>query len=124
MCVGIDPHPGLMPELFGGPYQAAGSNEAIKNLEAFAHSVLDAASGRVPAIKPQVAFFERHGPEGLRILANLSTAAKQRNLLVIMDGKRGNIDAVMWLTRLPIKNSLRAINTADTAPNWPAKTID
>ena len=80
-----------MPELFGGPYQAAGSNEAIKNLEAFAHSVLDAASGRVPAIKPQVAFFERHGPEGLRILANLSTAAKQRNLLVIMDGKRGDI---------------------------------
>ena len=45
----------------------------------------------MPAIKPQVAFFERHGPEGLRVLAELSSAAKQRDLLVIMDGKRGDI---------------------------------
>jgi orotidine-5'-phosphate decarboxylase len=80
-----------MPELFGGPSQIPGSDEAIRHLEAFAHAVLDAAAGRVPAIKPQVAFFERHGPEGLRILAKLSASAKQRDLLVIMDGKRGDI---------------------------------
>ncbi len=91
LCVGIDPHPALMPELFGGPNQTPGSDEAIKYLNTFAHAVLDAAAGQVPAVKPQVAFFERHGPEGLRILANLSAAARQRNLLVIMDGKRGDI---------------------------------
>ena len=91
LCVGIDPHPGLMPQLFGGPEQVPGSDEAIRNLETFAYAVLDAAVGRVPAIKPQVAFFERHGPRGLRILADLSAAARQRDLLVIMDGKRGDI---------------------------------
>ena len=91
LCVGIDPHPSLMPQLFGGPGQTPGSDDAIRHLEAFAHAVLDAATGWVPAIKPQVAFFERQGPEGLRILAELSAAARQRNLLVIMDGKRGDI---------------------------------
>ena len=91
LCVGIDPHPGLMPELFGGPGQTPGSDKAIQHLETFAHAVLDAATGRVPAIKPQVAFFERHGPEGLRVLVELSSAAKQRDLLVIMDGKRSDI---------------------------------
>ena len=91
LCVGIDPHPSLMPEVFGGPNQTPGSDDAIRHLEAFAYAVLDAAAGQVPAVKPQVAFFERHGPEGLRILVNLSAAARQRNLLVIMDGKRSDI---------------------------------
>ena len=91
LCVGIDPHPELMPELFGGPGQVPGSAKAIQHLKSFSHSVLDAAAERVPAIKPQVAFFERHGPEGLRILAELSATARRRNLLVIMDGKRGDI---------------------------------
>ena len=91
LCVGIDPHPGLMPELFGGLNQLPGSDEAIRNLEAFSQAVLDAAAELMPVIKPQVAFFERHGHQGLRILANLSAEAKQRNLLVIMDGKRGDI---------------------------------
>ena len=91
LCVGIDPHPSLMPDLFGGPGQTPGSDKAIHHLREFAHAILEAAAGRVPAIKPQVAFFERHGPEGLRVLAELSCAAKQRDLLVIMDGKRGDI---------------------------------
>ena len=38
-----------------------------------------------------MAFFERHGPEGLRVLSNLAIEAKQRELLVIMDAKRGDI---------------------------------
>lgn len=91
LCVGIDPHPSLMPEVFGGPGQTPGTDKAIQHLGTFAHAVLDAAAGQVPAIKPQVAFFERHGPKGLRVLADLSSAAKQRDLLVIMDGKRGDI---------------------------------
>ena len=89
--MGIDPHPGLMPELFGGQNQIPGSAQAIKHLEAFSQTILKAATGLVPAIKPQVAFFERHGPEGLRVLSSLATEAKHRELLVIMDAKRGDI---------------------------------
>lgn len=91
LCVGIDPHPDLMPKLFGGPNQIPGSTQAIEHLEAFCHAILEATVGLVPAIKPQVAFFERHGPEGFRVLADLASEARHRNLLVIMDAKRGDI---------------------------------
>ena len=91
LCVGIDPHPNLMPSLFGGQDQIPGSAQAVQNLEAFSQTVLEATTGLVPAIKPQVAFFERHGPEGLRVLASLAAEAKHRELLVIMDAKRGDI---------------------------------
>ena len=91
LCVGIDPHPNLMPALFGGQDHMPGSAEAIQHLEAFSQTVIEAATGLVPAVKPQVAFFERHGPEGLRVLSRLAIEAKQRELLVIMDAKRGDI---------------------------------
>ena len=91
LCVGIDPHPGLMPPVFGGAEQTAGSDAAIDQLRAFSFAVIEAAAGRVPAVKPQVAFFERHGPKGLQILAEAAAAAQARGLLVIMDAKRGDI---------------------------------
>ena len=68
-----------------------GSAQAIKHLEAFSQAIIEAATGLVPAIKLQVAFFEQHGPDGLRLLSSLAIAAKQRELLVIMDAKRGDI---------------------------------
>ena len=91
LCVGIDPHPGLMPAIFGGPDQNAGGAEALRHLHAFSFAVIEAAAGRVPAIKPQVAFFERHGPAGLEILAEAAHEARARGLMVVMDAKRGDI---------------------------------
>ena len=52
---------------------------------------LEAAKGRVAAIKPQAAFFEAQGPDGMRILAQLGRAAIDAGILVIMDGKRNDI---------------------------------
>ena len=92
LCVGIDPHPGLMPAVFGGAEQTAGSAQALQNLSNFTFAVIEAAAGRVPAVKPQAAFFERHGPKGLQILAEAAAVAQMRGLLVIMDAKRGDID--------------------------------
>ncbi len=91
LCVGVDPHPGLMPAAFGGTEQPAGSAPAVQHLRAFTTCVIEAAAGRVPAIKPQAAFFERHGPGGMQILAEAAKHARERGLLVIMDAKRGDI---------------------------------
>ena len=91
LCVGIDPHPGLMPAVFGGADQIAGSDKAVTHLRAFTLAVIEAAAGRVPAVKPQAAFFERHGAKGLQVLAEAAAAAQKRGLLVIMDAKRGDI---------------------------------
>ena len=91
LCVGIDPHPRLMPAVFGGPDQSAGTADALRHLRAFTGAVIDAAAGLVPAIKPQVAFFEQHGPGGVEILAEAARDARTRGLLVVMDAKRGDI---------------------------------
>ena len=91
LCVGIDPHPDIMPPVFGGVGQNLASGQALAHLHEFSQTVLAAATGRVPAIKPQAALFEAYGPGGMEILAELSCDARQAGLLVIMDAKRGDI---------------------------------
>ena len=80
-----------MPSVFGGVVQNLSSGQALANLRDFSQTVLAAATGRVPAIKPQAALFEAYGPGGMEILAELARTAQQAGLLVIMDAKRGDI---------------------------------
>ena len=91
LCVGIDPHPGLMHPLFGGTDAVPGSPEALTHLEAFCSELIEAATGKVPAVKPQAALFEQHGPGGMQVLAQIAHKARAAGLLVIMDAKRGDI---------------------------------
>jgi len=91
LCVGIDPHRDIMPPVFGGAGQNLASGQALAHLRDFSKTVLAAAIGRVPAIKPQAALFEAYGPGGMEILADLGRTARKAGLLVIMDAKRGDI---------------------------------
>jgi len=96
LCVGIDPHAFLLEEWALGD-DAAGLRE-------FGLRVVDAASDRVGIVKPQVAFFERHGSAGLAALEDVLAAARDAGLLVIADAKRGDIGSTFdayasaWLT--------------------------
>lgn len=83
LCVGIDPHPGMVPALFGG--------DTAKGLEYWGRALVEAAAGKVAVIKPQVGFFERLGPGGMTALAAITRAAREAGLLVLMDAKRGDI---------------------------------
>lgn len=87
LCVGIDPHPSLLAA-WGLPDDAGG-------LRSFALTVLDAVAGVVPAVKPQSAFFERHGSRGVAVLEDVVAAGRERGLLVIVDAKRGDIGSTM-----------------------------
>ena len=60
-------------------------------LDRFADIVLEAATGTVGLIKPQAAFYERHGWRGIRTLQRLITEAQGNGLLVILDAKRGDV---------------------------------
>lgn len=91
LCVGIDPHPDLMPPVFGGANQQLGSQAALAHLRDFSLAVIAASAGMIPAIKPQAALFEAHGAGGMVILAEIARTAQQQGLLVIMDAKRGDI---------------------------------
>ena len=91
LCMGIDPHSKMIPALFGDASAPAGSDAAIRAIGDFSMACVEQAIGKVAAIKPQVAFFEQHGPAGMQILQNLGRAAIDSDLLVIMDAKRGDI---------------------------------
>jgi len=83
LCVGIDPHAGRIPDLFGG--------DTPEGLENWGIAVVKAAAGRTGIVKPQAGLFERHGWQGMRALANVCSAAKDHGLVVLMDAKRGDI---------------------------------
>ena len=91
LCMGIDPHCQMIPALFGDATAEAGSPQAINAISNFITACLDSAIGKVPAIKPQTAFFEQQGPDGMRLLQTLGRAAIDAGMLIIMDAKRGDI---------------------------------
>ena len=96
LCVGLDPHAALLEE-WGQPDSADGVRE-------FGLRVIEAAAGRVGILKPQVAFFERHGAAGYAALERLLREARASGLVVIADVKRGDIGTSVaaygeaWLT--------------------------
>ena len=85
LCVGVDPHLNLIPEIFDL------NNSKFEKVENFCYSLLDCCIGLVPAIKPQIALFEQLGPKGMSLLASLCKIAQSKDILVIMDAKRGDI---------------------------------
>ena len=86
LCAGIDPHLDRIPKLFQ-------HKDASRTMRDWVFELMPLLAGVVPAIKPQVAFFETLGVEGLSILRELSQGARGEGLLVIMDAKRGDIDS-------------------------------
>jgi orotidine-5'-phosphate decarboxylase len=59
--------------------------------EEFCFRLIDVVAPLVPAVKPQAAFFEECGPEGVRTLARVIRRAREAGLIVICDAKRGDI---------------------------------
>ncbi|MBD8058780.1 orotidine-5'-phosphate decarboxylase [Cellulomonas sp. JH27-2] len=87
LCVGIDPHASLLAEW--------GLDDDVDGLRTFALTVMDAVGGRVAAVKPQAAFFERHGSRGLAVLEEVVAAGYASGTLTIVDAKRGDIGSTM-----------------------------
>jgi orotidine-5'-phosphate decarboxylase len=87
LCLGIDPHEQLLDE--------AGYQQSAEGLYQFSMTMLDAITGTVSIIKPQVSFYERFGSAGFKVLENLCSEASSRGLLVIADAKRGDIGSTM-----------------------------
>lgn len=84
--VGLDPRIDQMPAFVSG-------NGAYAAITAFHELVIDAVADLVPAVKPQLAFYEQYGVAGMQAFENTVRAARQRGLLVIADGKRNDISS-------------------------------
>src|SRR6266851_2959399 len=85
LCVGIDPSADSLKG-WGLPDDAEG-------LQAFCERMVAVCAPLVACIKPQSAFFERHGPAGMAVLRRTVEAARSYGALVIIDAKRGDIDS-------------------------------
>ncbi len=109
-CAGLDPHPALMEEW--------GLTDSAFGLEKFALSAVEAIGDVVPIIKPQSAFFERHGSKGIAVLERVIEACREQGTLVLLDVKRGDIGSTAqayadaYLTR----NSPLAVDAITASP--------
>jgi orotidine-5'-phosphate decarboxylase len=83
ICIGIDPHPTLLSR-WGLP-------DTVDGLSRFSKTCVEALAGRVAAIKPQSAFFERFGSAGIAVLESTIRQCRAAGALVILDVKRGDI---------------------------------
>jgi orotidine-5'-phosphate decarboxylase len=87
LCVGIDPHVPLL-ERWGLP-------DSPEGLARFTDAVVNALAGTVAVLKPQLAFYERHGSRGLAVLEDAVARARAAGALVLLDAKRGDIGSTM-----------------------------
>jgi orotidine-5'-phosphate decarboxylase len=87
LCVGIDPHPGLLTQW--------GLSDDLCSLEKFALTCTEAFGDLAAVVKPQSAFFERFGSRGIAILERTILTARDAGSLVLLDVKRGDIGSTM-----------------------------
>jgi orotidine-5'-phosphate decarboxylase len=91
--VGLDPRIDLMPAFIRSG-RGEPTREVIRAIITDFHElVINAVAELVPAVKPQLAFFEQYGSAGVEAFENTIAFAKQRRLLVIADGKRNDISS-------------------------------
>jgi orotidine-5'-phosphate decarboxylase len=90
LVVGLDPRLDLLPVELRGE-AVLGRAEAANAYARFCCGIIDAVAPYVVAVKPQVAFFEALGSDGWTALEAVSRYASGVGLLVIADGKRGDI---------------------------------
>src|SRR5579883_310334 len=91
VCVGLDPRWESLPVELRQRHGAATLGSVAAAFEEFCTRVLDIVAPLVPVVKPQSAFFEACGPEGMAVLQRLLRKARDRNLITILDGKRNDI---------------------------------
>ncbi len=83
LCVGIDAHPALLA--------AWGLPDDPDGLRRFTEIVIEALADRVAVLKPQSAFYERHGSRGIAVLESNIRQIRSAGALALLDVKRGDV---------------------------------
>ncbi len=68
---------------------------AAKAIYKFNKAIIDEIYDIVPAIKPQAAYYEMYGYQGVKVLEKTIKYAQSKGMFVITDGKRNDIGATM-----------------------------
>lgn len=89
VCVGLDPVYERLPEAIAEPQ--ADAQRRVAQVGQFCRELLEIVAPIVPAVKPQIAYFELLGHRGVELYYEMVALAKQLGLIVIGDIKRGDI---------------------------------
>ena len=89
VCVGIDPVCERLPSDFDKV------PDPVRAIEQFSRVVIEIVAGIVPAVKVQIAYFERYGSEGVAAYERIVADALSAGLIVIGDVKRGDIGSTV-----------------------------
>jgi orotidine-5'-phosphate decarboxylase len=93
IVLGLDPDPArLWPQALEAASGSSAAERAASAVEAHCRALIDAAGPACVVVKPQLACFERLGAPGREALGAVVDHAKAAGLLVLADGKRGDID--------------------------------
>ncbi len=95
---GLDPKLQFIPEYIKqASFEKYGNTleGAADALLTFNKGLIDALYDIVPAVKPQCAYYEMYGWQGMRALAETIAYAKSKGLFVMTDGKRNDIGTTM-----------------------------
>lgn len=87
LCVGIDPSAESLGDW--------GLSDDLAGLSIFCDRMVEVCAPLVAVLKPQVAFFERHGPAGSEVLRSTIAAIHRHGALAIVDAKRGDIGSTV-----------------------------
>lgn len=88
--MGLDPRYEMIPKCVRNKYAKTLEGAAQAILE-YNKALIDATCDIVPAVKPQVAFYEMFGIEGMKVFNETCKYAKEKGMVVIADAKRGDI---------------------------------
>ena len=88
--IGLDPRYEMLPKCVKEKYPKTleGVGQAIIE---YNKALIDAIYDIIPAIKPQIAFYEMYGIPGMQAFKETCEYAKQKGMFVIADIKRGDI---------------------------------
>ncbi len=91
VCVGLDPRWQNLPKAITDGIDRNDRQRIAQATSCYCREVIDAVASHAPVVKPQAAFFEQLGPHGMYALGEIVAYARKSGLLVLLDGKRGDI---------------------------------
>ncbi len=88
--MGLDPRYEILPECIKSKY-GKDIKSVCEGILEYNKALIDATFDIIPAVKPQIAFYEMFGTEGIKCFRETCKHAKEKGMLVIADIKRGDI---------------------------------
>ena len=88
--IGLDPRYDMLPNSIKSKYGTDLKSVSEAILE-YNYKLIDSVCDIVPAVKPQIAFYEMFGTDGIKAFCDTCKYAKSKGMIVIADMKRGDI---------------------------------